>query len=180
MSGSQAAAGGQFGPQRSGAQQQGEEPERRETDAERLDRNWVELLQELRVSQTGVQLIAGFLLTLPFQDRFYDLDDLQVGVYLALVVLAGLTTGLTMTPISVHRRLFGLHVKDRIVRSGHQFTRAVLGGLALLIVGICFLIFDVVVGRTTAVVVGALVLLALVALLVAVPGLLARNVSGKS
>jgi hypothetical protein len=170
MGGSQVAAG-----EDKRGERPGQEPERRETDAERLDRNWVELLQELRVSQTGVQLIAGFLLTLPFQDRFYDLDDLQVGVYLALVLVAGLTTGLTMTPISIHRRLFGLHVKGRIVRSGHRFTQGVLGGLALLIVGICFFIFDVVVGRATAVVVGGLVLAALVVLLVTVPGLLARR-----
>ena len=78
--------------------------ERDESDSERLDRSWTELLQELRVSQTGVQLIAGFLLTLPFQDRFKELDSLQVGVYLGLVLLAGLTTGLTLTPISIHRR----------------------------------------------------------------------------
>jgi hypothetical protein len=153
--------------------------ERNETDAERLDRNWVELLQELRVSQTGVQLIAGFLLTLPFQDRFADLDDFQVGVYLTLVLLAGLTTGLTLTPISIHRRLFGQHVKDRTVRNGHRFTRAVVASLGLLIVGMCFFIFDVVLGRTTAVVVGALVLAAMATLLLAVPGILARDLSAR-
>jgi hypothetical protein len=148
--------------------------DRRETPDERLDRNWNELLQELRVSQTGVQLIAGFLLTLPFQDRFADLDRLQLGVYLGLVLLASLTTGLTLTPISIHRRLFGMHVKERLVRSGHLLTRGVVASLATLITGICFFIFDVVLGRTTALLVAGGVLAVLVVLLVAVPGAMAR------
>ncbi|HET6268718.1 MAG TPA: DUF6328 family protein, partial [Arthrobacter sp.] len=60
---------------------------RNETFEERLDRNWMELLQELRVLQTGVQLVAGFLLTLPFQARFETLDDYQTGLYLTNVTL---------------------------------------------------------------------------------------------
>ena len=52
----------------------------RENASERLDRKWIELLQELRVAQTGVQILAGFLLTLPFQQRFKELDDFQIGL----------------------------------------------------------------------------------------------------
>ena len=61
---------------------------RHETETQRLDRNWAALLQELRIVQTGVQLLTGFLLTLPFQQRFADLTDFEVGVYLVTVALS--------------------------------------------------------------------------------------------
>ena len=80
---------------------------RNESAVEKLDRNWMELLQELRVLQTGVQILAGFLLTLPFQSRFETLDDYQTTLYLANVALAALTTALILLPVSVHRRLSG-------------------------------------------------------------------------
>ena len=54
-----------------------------ESPSEKLTRNWNELLQELRVAQTGVQILTGFLLTIPFTDRFTQLDDRQVDIYLA-------------------------------------------------------------------------------------------------
>jgi hypothetical protein len=73
---------------------------RDETPQERADRKWGDLLQELRVMQTGVQLLAGFLLTLPFQQRFDDLDEFQRDFYLVLVVLAGVTTALVLTPVA--------------------------------------------------------------------------------
>ncbi len=58
---------------------------RRETTNQRMDRNWNELLQELRVAQTGVQILTGFLLTVPFQSRFTELDGYQRSVYLSRV-----------------------------------------------------------------------------------------------
>ena len=61
---------------------------RDETPQERADRNWNELLQELRVSQTGVQVLAGFLVTLPFQSRFEELDSFQRAWYVGLLALA--------------------------------------------------------------------------------------------
>jgi Family of unknown function (DUF6328) len=149
--------------------------DRHETPSERLDRNWEELLQELRVAQTGVQLIAGFLLTLPFQSAFEDLDGFATGLYLTLVVLAALTVGLTLTPISLHRRLFRRHVKDQLVNTVHVLTRVVLGAIALLITGISVLIFDVVVSQTAGFVTGVLLLAVLVLLLVALPAAVARR-----
>ena len=65
---------------------------RNESVNQQMDRNWGELLQELRVLQTGVQILAGFLLTIPFQERFESLDDYQVGLYLTNVLLAALVT----------------------------------------------------------------------------------------
>ena len=61
--------------------------DRDETEAQRLDRNWSSLLQELRVAQTGVQLLTGFLLTLPFQQRFTQLDGVMRTVYLVTVAV---------------------------------------------------------------------------------------------
>ena len=64
---------------------------RNESVEERMDRNWMELIQELRVLQTGVQILGGFLLTLPFQGRFEYLDDWQRSLYLFNVMVAALT-----------------------------------------------------------------------------------------
>ena len=75
-------------------------PERHETPAERMDRNWNELLQELRVTQTGVQILSGFLLTLPFQSRFAELDGQQRTIFLVAVALSTIATALLVSPAS--------------------------------------------------------------------------------
>src|SRR5680860_1427971 len=87
---------------------------RDETDAERYDRNWSDLLQELRVAQTGVQVLAGFLLTLPFSSRFGDIGDVYRTVYLVAFSLAMITVGLMTAPVALHRFLFGRHEKDAV------------------------------------------------------------------
>lgn len=148
---------------------------RDETDQERMDRKWQDQLQELRVMQTGVQLLAGFLLTLPFQGAFADLDDVQVGTYLALVCLAAVTTLCVVTPVSVHRRLSGEHAKERVVAAGQKALTLALGGVALLVVGIVTFIFDVVVDRVVALAVGGTTLLLAVVLLALVPQSLSRD-----
>jgi hypothetical protein len=136
---------------------------RHESPAERLDRNWNELLQELRVLQTGTQILTGFLLTVAFQSRFEDLNAFQVEVYLVLVVLASVTTALGLAPVSLHRWLFRKRAKDAIVRIGHVFLQAALVGIALTISGVSLLIFDVVWTRTAGVVaaIGTLVVILL-------------------
>ena len=108
----------------------------------------MELLQELRVLQTGVQILAGFLLTLPFQARFATLDSFQTTLYLACVVLAALTTAMILLPVSVHRRLFRLRLKATLVSSADRITKVALAGVALLSVGTSALVFDVTAGRT--------------------------------
>lgn len=148
---------------------------RDETDQERLDRQWEEQLQELRVMQTGVQLLAGFLLTLPFQTAFGDLDSFQRGLFLALVVIAAVTTLSIVMVISVHRRLSGLHVKERVVAAGQAGLLAAIVGVALLVTGMAVLIFDVVVNRPTALSVGGAVALLAVVLLAVVPQVLSRD-----
>ncbi len=143
--------------------------DRDESRDEQLDRNWDELLQELRVVQTGIQLLAGFLLTLPFTQVFGGIDQAQQALYLGLVVLAGVAVGLNLTPIMLHRRVFGDHVKDRVVQTGHVLSQVVIGAVALLIVGTSMLIFSVVVSWTAALVAGAALALVLVTLLGVVP-----------
>jgi Family of unknown function (DUF6328) len=128
---------------------------RDETADERLDRNWNELLQELRITQTGLQLLSGFLLTLPFTQVFGGLDHRQKALYLGLVVVASLSVGLNLTPVMLHRRLFGEHVKGRVVRVGHVLSQVVIAGVAVLVTGTATLIFSVVMSWTAGIVVAA-------------------------
>ena len=148
---------------------------RDETEDERLDRKFNDLLQELRVMQTGAQLTAGFLLTLPFQSSFQDLDDFATGLYLVLVLLAAVATTLVMGPVAIHRRLSGHHIKERIVASAHRIVYAVLTCVALLVTGMVMLIFDVVLDRTYAVVAAAGIAALALALLVLLPLGLVRD-----
>ncbi len=148
---------------------------RDETEEERLDRKWADLLQELRVMQTGAQLTAGFLLTLPFQSSFGDLDRFQTGLYLFLVLLAALTTAQVMAPVAVHRRLSGERVKERLVVTAHRLVHGVLACIAMLITGMVVLIFDVVTDRVVALTVGAVLTAVVVALLVVLPTWLGRD-----
>jgi len=148
--------------------------DRDETPAERADRLWGDILQELRVMQTGAQLFAGFLLTLPFQSRFHDLDRFGRGLYLGLVALAVLTTALVITAVATHQRLTGRQVKDRVVQVGQLVVRTVVGLLAVTLVGITVFVSDLVVDRTVAWVAGGVALVALVLLLVVLPERLRR------
>ncbi|MHA6792134.1 DUF6328 family protein [Pseudonocardia bannensis] len=119
---------------------------RHETETERLDRNWADLLQELRVVQTGGQLLTGFLLILPFQQRFTELPDFQRDVYLVTVGLAVAATALIIAPVSLHRVLFRQHARRSMVAAGHRFAVAGLSLLGLAVTGVILLIFDAVLG----------------------------------
>jgi hypothetical protein len=121
-------------------------PHRNETAAERMDRNWNELLQELRVTQTGVQILSGFLLTLPFQQRFSTLDDLQRTIFLVAVSLSTVATALLVSPVSSHRLLFRRGAKDTLVTIGDRLAKAGLVALGLTVTTVVLLIFNVVLG----------------------------------
>lgn len=120
---------------------------RSETPTERLDRNWVELLQELRVVQTGVQLLTGFLLTLPFQSRFEELDAYQRSVYVAVLLLAVTATVLFVAPVGYHRALFRRRSKARLVAAGTRFAELGLATVGLVVSGGVLLVLDVIGGR---------------------------------
>jgi len=117
-----------------------------EDEDERLTRNWDELLQELRVTQTGVQILTGFLLTVPFSQRFESLDDLQRTVYLIVLGGAVLTTGLVVAPAAFHRVLFRHHERRWLVEAANRCARVSLTTMALTISGVLFLAFDIVAG----------------------------------
>lgn len=149
--------------------------DRHETSSEKMDRNWGELLQELRVTQTGAQIIVGFLLTLPFQQRFEMLDDVQRGTYLVLVLLAMLATALIVAPVSVHRVLFRRGMKPALVTAGDRLARAGLAVLALVLTGCTFLLFDVVWSRTVATVAAGAVGVTLLTFWLVIPLILVRR-----
>ncbi|RUR01853.1 DUF6328 family protein [Labedella endophytica] len=114
---------------------------RDESANERYDRNWSELLQEFRVLQTGTQILAGFLLTLPFQQRFTELRPEEHYLYLGLVVLATLTTLLALAPVILHRLLFRQRAKRELVRVASSILIACLTAASALIIGIVHFVF---------------------------------------
>ncbi|MFJ4160210.1 DUF6328 family protein [Microbacterium testaceum] len=119
---------------------------RPETPAQRADRNWNEILQELRVLQTGTQILTGFLLALAFQASFAELDPAQRVFYLVLICLAALSAVVALAPVALHRAVFHLQVKPALVRFGHNALRGALALVSLLLVGVVAFVFDVVVG----------------------------------
>lgn len=139
--------------------EQGSGPSRRT-----LARNWDELLQEIRVTQTGVQILTGFLLTVPFSSRFEDLTSFQRNVYLAVLAGSVLTTGLVVAPVAFHRLLFRRRQRELLVESGNLFAIAGLGMLAVTVSGVVLLVVDVVIGTRAALIGGGTVLLVFVAL----------------
>src|SRR3954471_3699967 len=95
---------------------------RNETPLRRADRNFGELLQELRVAQTGVQILFAFLLTLSFTDRFAAIDGFQRGVYVFTLVTSAMTVALLVAPVAVHRLLFQRGRKRELVYVGHRLA----------------------------------------------------------
>ncbi|MDH6136863.1 hypothetical protein P3T37_006294 [Kitasatospora sp. MAA4] len=128
---------------------------RHETPEERADRNLVELLQELRVIQTGVQIVFAFLLGLAFTSRFPQLDDFERDTYIATLLLTVLAAAVLATPVAVHRALFHLGFKRRIVALSSRLTIIGLVVLALALNGAVLLVTDVVLGRTAAIAITA-------------------------
>ena len=130
---------------------------RDEAPMQRADRNFAELLQELRVVQIGVQILFAFLLTLPFMDRFAGLGTLDKALYVCTLGASALTVALLVAPVAVHRLVFQRGRKRELVRAGHRLVQAGLVCLGTTILAGMMLVLDVVVGTPVAgVVVGAL------------------------
>lgn len=143
--------------------------DRLETETEGLDRNWSSLLQELRVVQTGVQLLTGFLLTLPFQQRFEVLAPEMRVVYLVTVVLAVTSTVLLIAPVGMHRVLFRQRRLAVLVSVAHRLAYAGLLLLGLALAGMVVIIFAAVAGRAAGVVAGGVAALVIIGCWVALP-----------
>jgi hypothetical protein len=115
-----------------------------ETRHERADRNLAELLQELRVAQTGVQILFAFLLTLPFSARFTAISDRDRAVYVVTLLAAATASACLMAPASYHRMVFRQNRKDELVRTASMLAVAGMAGLLVAIVGAVFVVMDVV------------------------------------
>ena len=123
---------------------------RHETAAERADRNLMELLQELRVAGLGVQVLFGFLLSLPFTIRFTRLTHAQRGLYVADLLLAALSTALLLTPVAYHRMVFRQHLKEPLVRVANVMAIAGLVAVGLSITVAVLLVISFVEGEVPA------------------------------
>lgn len=124
---------------------------RGETSSQRLDRNFAELLQEVRVAQVGVQLLLTFLFAAAFTPRFVEFSSVQQGMYIVALVLGAGSTALLMAPASFHRMVFRRRLKRELVLVSN---RLVFFGLLLLILALAaamLLVTDVTMGMTSAV-----------------------------
>jgi len=129
-----------------------DESGRPESEEERADRNLSDLLQELRVALPGVQVLFGFLLTVPFSRRFTDLSAFQEKLYFGVLISVALATVLLVAPTAGHRILFRRQQKEFIVTISNRLA---LIGLMLLAVAMCgaiALISDFLFGAATAVI----------------------------
>ena len=111
-----------------------------ETEAERDDRNLIELLQELRVAGLGVQVLFGFLLSIPFTTRYVKLSHAQHGLYVATLVLAAIATALLLAPVAYHRLVFRRHRKEQLVRDANALAILGLAAVGLAVSGAVLLV----------------------------------------
>ena len=145
---------------------------------ERLNRELIELLNELRVALPGVQVLFAFLLTVPFSERFPMLTDGQRAIYFATFVGTTIATGLFMAPTAYHRIRFRQGDKERMLRTSNAFAIVGIGFLALSITLAVILTSDLLFGWSVAVGVGVVVLGFLVWAWFAIP--LSRRVRDES
>lgn len=149
-------------------------PARNETPLERADRNFSELLQELRVTQTGVQILFAFLLTLAFTPRFPDLDSVQRATYVVTLLLAVLAATLFTAPAALHRSLFQQNAKPVIVQVSSRLATAGLIVLMPAFTGSVLLVVDVTLGRKAGIAAGAGTFLICLLLWAVLPKLVGR------
>lgn len=146
-----------------------------ETEEERADRNFGDILQELRVTQAGVQILLGFLLTLPLQARFGELDSYERSLLVVAVLLLATATAFVIAPVAWHRALFRHQLKPAIVDAGNVFAKVGLTALGLGIVTSMLLMLDLVLPRWAAVTLGAALAVLLLGLWAVSPVLRRRD-----
>ncbi|WP_343287276.1 DUF6328 family protein [Gordonia sp. SID5947] len=147
----------------------GSTPDRHETPTERLDRNWASLLQELRVVQTGGQILTGLMLTVPFQEGFEELTSREQNIFVVSLVFAVLSTVTLISPVALHRLLFRRHAIDQLVDRAHRLTLIGIGLLGIALIGVLTVIFDIVFGGWAALTAGGAALVVFVFMWVAMP-----------
>jgi hypothetical protein len=130
---------------------------REEDEGERLDRHWNELLQELRLAQTGTQILFAFLLSIAFTNRFQDADRFTHAIFAGTLVTSALAMGLFLAPVSFHRIVFQRHLRDRMIPLAGRMASAGLVLLLAAISGGVLLALDVVTPRPIALTIVGLV-----------------------
>jgi len=148
---------------------------RDETATERLDRNFGEMLQELRVAVTGVQILFAFLLTAAFSTRSHELSGAREGVYVVSVVTSALAACALMAPVAAHRLLFRRRAKGRLVASAHVLTLSGMGLLVVSIVCALWVVLDLVVGGAAGTLLAATVAVAFVLVWIVLPAAMRRG-----
>ncbi len=147
-----------------------------ETEKERLNRELIELLNELRVALPGVQVLFAFLLAVPFQARFGETTSFQRDLYFAGFALALIATAFLIAPTAVHRLNFRVHDKEAIVLISNKLVIAGTGVLALAMISVTALITDLLFGRTATIAVSLLSTMLFVLLWIVLP--LSRRARG--
>jgi hypothetical protein len=153
----------------------GKQEETGEDPQERTARELIELLQELRIVIPGVQVLFAFLLTVPFSQGFTKLDSLQQGVFFATLLCTAAATALLIAPSSHHRLLFRQGVREQRVKIGNVLAILGLVFLVPAMVGVLFVITDLIFGMVAAIVTTALVALGFVLLWFVLPYLYPDN-----
>jgi amino acid permease len=141
----------------------------RETEKERWERNFGDLLQELRVAQTGVQILFAFLLTLPFSAGFPRATPFQRNAYIVALLAAAAATALIISPVAFHRALFRQGRKPELVKYGHLVASAGLGCMLIAMVSAVLLITDFILPRPVAFVLSAAAAVVFLAFWVVLP-----------
>ena len=136
---------------------------------ERLNRELIELLNELRVALPGVQVLFAFLLTVPFSDRFGDLTGSQRAFYFATFVGTTIATGLFMAPTAYHRIRFREGDKERMLKTSNRFAIVGIGFLTLSVTMAVVLTADLMFGLATAAMIGLVAFVFLVGVWFAIP-----------
>jgi amino acid permease len=126
-----------------------------ETEKQRWDRNFGDLLQELRVAQTGVQILFAFLLTLPFSSGFPDTTRFQRDAYVVALITAAFATAMIISPVAFHRALFRQGRKPELVRYAHRMATGGLAFMLIAMVSSVLLITDFLLNRWAAIILTA-------------------------
>jgi hypothetical protein len=142
---------------------------RDETPEERDDRNLIELLQELRVAGLGVQVLFGFLLSIPFTTHFSRLSSAQRDLYITTLMLAATATALLLGPVAYHRLVFRRQKKESLVRAANVMAILGLAVVGLAVCGAVALILSYVAAGPTTVALTAVVFVLVAGLWFAYP-----------
>ena len=152
---------------------------RPEEDAgERLDRHWNELLQELRLAQTGTQILFAFLLSIAFQAKFQDADTFTHDVYAGTLVASALAVGLFLAPVSFHRVVYQHKLRDKMLPIAGKMASAGLVFLVVAMAGGVLLALDVVLSRAVAIIVTAIVAVWFTVFWYVIPAWVRANANG--